>query len=242
MVHLFLSSVQHNNILRSHQIVFSATEEELHLKEQAQMKADEEATKKERLKVKAQMKEQAQMKADKEATKKKASEEKEKERLTQMKEQAQMKADEEATKKKASKEKEKELLTAEVEKRMRGMTAKVKKPLRGLLAEVEIRLSQMKAEDQTKAQANVGNVGEEEKDVNTENHTSTASETMNGAYISSPIQHNNILRSHQIIFTAIYEEGHCDYDEDKVPDENKSSLYEALKLLTDTPPLNCIEQ
>jgi len=46
MVHLFLSSVQHNNILRSHQIVFSATEEELHLKEQAQMKADEEATKK----------------------------------------------------------------------------------------------------------------------------------------------------------------------------------------------------
>jgi hypothetical protein len=74
MVLLFLSSVQHNNILRSHQIVFSATEEELPLEEQAQMKTDEEATKMEWLKVEAQMKEQAQMKADEEATNKKASE------------------------------------------------------------------------------------------------------------------------------------------------------------------------
>jgi hypothetical protein len=155
-----------------------------------------------------------------------------------------MKADKEATKKKASEEKEKELLTAEVEKRFMGMTAEVKESLRGLLvvAEVDIRLSQMKAEDQTKAQTNVGNVAEEEKDVNTENHTSTASETMDGVYITSPIQHNNILRSHQIIFTATYQEGNCDYIEDKVSDENNSSWYEAIKLLTDTPPLNCIEQ
>jgi hypothetical protein len=33
-----------------------------------------------------------------------------------------------------------------------------------------------------------------------------ASETSNGVYISSPIQHNNILRSHQLFFTASYDE------------------------------------
>jgi hypothetical protein len=30
----------------------------------------------------------------------------------------------------------------------------------------------------------------------------TASEAINGAYILSSVQHNNFLRSHQIIFTA----------------------------------------
>jgi hypothetical protein len=73
--------------------------------------------------------------------------------------------------------------------------------------------------------------------------TMTASEVINGAYILSSVQHNNFLRSHQIIFTATEEEHLCDDDVDNVQNESDfANLYEALKLLTDTPPLNCIEQ
>jgi hypothetical protein len=43
--------------------------------------------------------------------------------------------------------------------------------------------------------------------------SSTASGTSNGVYISSPIQHNNIIRSHQLFFTATYDELLCDNDE-----------------------------
>jgi hypothetical protein len=88
-----------------------------------------------------------------------------------------LKADEKATNEKASEEKEK--TTTEV--------------MEGSIAKVEERLTVEVVE-------NVGKVGEGGEDVNTENHTSTAPETMNGAYISSPVQHTNILRSHQITF------------------------------------------
>jgi hypothetical protein len=63
--------------------------------------------------------------------------------------------------------------------------------------------------------------------------TMTASGTINGVYISSPVQHNNILRSLQIIFTATDDEHLCDDDEDNVPhDHDLTDLYEALKSLT----------
>jgi hypothetical protein len=59
--------------------------------------------------------------------------------------------------------------------------------------------------------------------------TMTASGTINGVYISSPEQHNIILRSYQIIFTATDDERLCDDDEDNVPhDHDFASLYEAL--------------
>ncbi len=59
--------------------------------------------------------------------------------------------------------------------------------------------------------------------------TMTASGTINGVYISSPVQHNNILRSHQIICTATDDERLCDNDEDNVPhDHDFAGLYEAL--------------
>ncbi len=72
----------------------------------------------------------------------------------------------------------------------------------------------------------------------------TASGTINGVYISCPIQHNNILRSHQIIFTATDNKRLCDDDEDNVPhDHDFAGLYEALKSLTNSPvPLNCVDQ
>ncbi len=59
--------------------------------------------------------------------------------------------------------------------------------------------------------------------------TMTASGTINGVYISSPVQHNNILRSHQIIFTATDDEHLCNDDEDNVPHNHDfASLNEAL--------------
>ncbi len=72
----------------------------------------------------------------------------------------------------------------------------------------------------------------------------TASGTINGVYISSPVQHNNILRSHQIIFTATDDERLCNDDEDNVPhDHDFAGLYEALKSLTNSPvPLNSVDQ
>jgi hypothetical protein len=61
--------------------------------------------------------------------------------------------------------------------------------------------------------------------------TMTASGTSNGVYISSPIQHNNILRSHQICFKA--NNAHHDHD--------FLGLYESLKTLSNSPlPMNCI--
>jgi hypothetical protein len=74
--------------------------------------------------------------------------------------------------------------------------------------------------------------------------TMTASGTINGVYISSPVQHNNILKSHQIIFTATDDERLCDDDEDNVPhDHDFAGLYEALKSLTNSPvPPNCVDQ
>ncbi len=74
--------------------------------------------------------------------------------------------------------------------------------------------------------------------------TMTASGTINGVYISSPVQHNNILRSHQIIFTATNDERLCDNDEDNIPhDHDFAGLYEALKSLTNSPvPPNCVDQ
>jgi hypothetical protein len=66
--------------------------------------------------------------------------------------------------------------------------------------------------------------------------TMTASGTINGVYISSPVQHNNILRSHQIIFTATDDKHLCIDDEDNVPhDHDFAGLYEALKSLTNSP-------
>ncbi len=50
--------------------------------------------------------------------------------------------------------------------------------------------------------------------------TMTASGTINGVYISSPVQHNDILRSHQIIFTTTDDERLCDDDEDNVPHDH----------------------
>ena len=88
-----------------------------------------------------------------------------------------LKADEKATNEKASEEKEK--TTTEV--------------MEGSIAEVEERLT-------VEVEETVGKVGEGGEDVSNENHMLTAPETINGAYISSPVQHNNILRSHQITF------------------------------------------
>jgi hypothetical protein len=69
----------------------------------------------------------------------------------------------------------------------------------------------------------------------TEKHTlttaTTASEIINGAYILFSIQQNNILISHQIIFTSIEEEKLC------------KDVPEALHLLTTSPvPPNYLEQ
>jgi hypothetical protein len=74
--------------------------------------------------------------------------------------------------------------------------------------------------------------------------TMTASGTINGVYISSPLQHNNILRSHQTIFTATDDDCLCNDDEDNVPhDHDFAGLYEALKSLTNSPvPPNCVDQ
>jgi hypothetical protein len=74
--------------------------------------------------------------------------------------------------------------------------------------------------------------------------TMTASGTINGVYISSPVQYNNILRSLQIIFTATDDKHLCNNDEDNVPhDHDLAGLYEALKSLTNSPVfLNCLEQ
>jgi hypothetical protein len=64
----------------------------------------------------------------------------------------------------------------------------------------------------------------------------TVSGTINGVYISFPVQHNNILRSLQIIFTATDDKRLCNDDEDNVPhDHDLAGLYEALKSLTNSP-------
>ena len=74
--------------------------------------------------------------------------------------------------------------------------------------------------------------------ISTMTTTMTASGTSNGVYISSPIQHNNILRSHQLFFTATYDEHLCDND-----DDNVAGMYEALKTLSNSRvPPNYIEQ
>jgi len=72
----------------------------------------------------------------------------------------------------------------------------------------------------------------------------TASGTSNGVYISSPIQHNNILRSHHLFFTATYDERLCDNDEDNAQhDHDFAGMYEALKSLSNSPvPPHYIEQ
>jgi len=72
----------------------------------------------------------------------------------------------------------------------------------------------------------------------------TASGTSNGVYISSPIQHNNILRSRQLFFTAMHDEHLYDNDEDNDHhDHDFLGLYESLKTLSNSPmPLNCLEQ
>jgi predicted small secreted protein len=75
--------------------------------------------------------------------------------------------------------------------------------------------------------------------------TMTASGTSNGVYISSPIQHTNILRSHQLFFTAMYHERLCDNDENNAHhDHDFANVCEALKSLSNSPmPLNCfVEQ
>jgi hypothetical protein len=64
----------------------------------------------------------------------------------------------------------------------------------------------------------------------------TASGTSNGVYISSPIQHNNILRSHHLFFTASNDERLCDNDEDNAQhDHDFDGMYEALKSLSNSP-------
>ena len=64
----------------------------------------------------------------------------------------------------------------------------------------------------------------------------TASGTSNGVYISSPIQHNNILRSHHLFFTASNDERLCDNDEDIAQhDHDFDGMYEALKSLSNSP-------
>ena len=57
----------------------------------------------------------------------------------------------------------------------------------------------------------------------------TASGTINGVYISSPIQHNNILRSHHLFFKA----SNDDYnDEDNAQyGHDFLGVYESLKSL-----------
>jgi hypothetical protein len=87
----------------------------------------------------------------------------------------------------------------------------------------------------------------QEKNMSTIPTTTTtmmASGTSNGVYISSPIQHNNILRSHLLFFTATYDERLCNNDEDNVPhDHDSAGMYEALKSLSNSPvPPNCLEQ
>jgi hypothetical protein len=80
--------------------------------------------------------------------------------------------------------------------------------------------------------------------ISTKMTTMTASGTSNGVYISSPIQHTNILRSHQFFFTA-YHERFCDNDEDNAHhDHDFNNVCEALKSLSNSPmPMNCsIEQ
>jgi hypothetical protein len=73
--------------------------------------------------------------------------------------------------------------------------------------------------------------------------TMTASGTSNGVYISSPIQHNNILRSHQLFFTAMYDEPLCDNDEDNAHhDDDFPGLYESLKILSTSRVPNFIEK
>jgi hypothetical protein len=75
--------------------------------------------------------------------------------------------------------------------------------------------------------------------------TMTASGTSNDVYISSHIQHTNILRSHQLFFTAMYHERLCDNDENNAHhDHDFANVCEALKSLSNSPmPLNCfVEQ
>ena len=80
--------------------------------------------------------------------------------------------------------------------------------------------------------------------ISTTTTTMTVSGTSNGVYISSPIQHNNILRSHHLFFTATYDERLCNNGEDNTHhDDDLPSLYEALKALSNSPmPPNCQEQ
>ena len=64
----------------------------------------------------------------------------------------------------------------------------------------------------------------------------TASGTSNGVYISSPIQHNSILRSHHLFFTATNDERLCDNDEDIAQhDHDFDGMYEALTSLSNSP-------
>ena len=78
--------------------------------------------------------------------------------------------------------------------------------------------------------------------ISTTTTTMTASGTSNGAYISSPIQHSNILRSHHLFFTEMNDERLCDNDEDNAHhDHDFLGLYESLKSLSNSPmPLNCL--
>jgi hypothetical protein len=81
--------------------------------------------------------------------------------------------------------------------------------------------------------------------ISTMTTTMTDSGTSNGVYISSPIQHTNIFRSHQLFFTAMYHERLCDNDEDNAHhDHDFANVCEALKSLSNSPmPLNCfVEQ
>ena len=64
--------------------------------------------------------------------------------------------------------------------------------------------------------------------------TMTASGTSNGVYISSPIQHNNILRSHQLFFTTT---------DDEPLYHNDEEMYEVLTSLSNSHvPPDFIEQ
>ena len=81
--------------------------------------------------------------------------------------------------------------------------------------------------------------------ISTMTTTMTNSGTSNGVYISSPIQHTNIFRSHQLFFTAMYHERLCDNDEDNAHhDHDFANVCEALKSLSNSPiSLNCfVEQ
>jgi len=98
------------------------------------------------------------------------------------------------------------------------------------------------------AETNTDLISEEEEDMTSPNLPTkapidlttttmmTASGTSNGVYISSPIQHNNILRSHHLFFTASNDERLCDNDEDNAQhDHDFDGMYEALKSLSNSP-------